>query len=274
MAAGGIASTALNNYPNMWNRGNTGFGGANTGKQSPPTNTPLQNQYKLYNSAVGQDATDRSAIMKGYQDLIGRGGYSPQMAQYNQSAESKDAVSNLAGLSRSGGYSDQNIQDMRARSISPIRSIYSNALREVDRNRRLQGGFSPNYNASRARMARDMSTQIGDISQNVEGDLAAKQAQGRLGIAGTYANAAGEQSNIANQIGSQNVDRANTASQFNAEMPLKGLQGMASLYGTTPANSALFGNQALQHATLQNQMQDQSEKNQLQLLGESMRRIS
>ncbi len=269
------------------------FGG--TQRPPTPTNTPLSNQYRLYNSAVAQDATDRSGIMQGYRDLMGQAprqmamptgnAYTPQMAQYNQSAESADSIRNLADLSRTGGYSDQNIQDMRARSISPIRSIYSNALREVDRNRRLQGGFSPNYNAARTRMAHDLSTQIGDISQNVEGDLAERQAAGRRGVAGTYASAAGEQSNLANTIGSQNVDRANTAGQFNLQFPLQvgsynnaafqnqiaPLQGMQSLYGTTPANSALFGNQALQHATLQNTMDDQTQNNQLQLIGNAMR---
>lgn len=276
--------------------GNDASGNLMFAPKPPPPPTPIQSQYNLYNSGVAQDASDRSGIMQGYKDLMGKapsylpmmggGSYTPAQSQYTQSADLKDATSNLASLSKFGGYSDQNVQDMRARSVSPIRAIYANALREVDRNKRLQGGFSPNYNATRAKMAREMSAQIGDASQNVEGDLAAKQAAGRLQVAPTYANLTGSSNAQENEINQRNTDAQNQAAQFNLQLPMQQgnynldvfksmlapLQGMSSMYGTTPALSNLFGTQALNHAQLQNTMDQQQETNGLNLVGQAMNR--
>lgn len=258
--------------------------------------TPVQNQYKLYNSAVGQDANDRSAIMKGYQDIANKapayipmqaGSYTPAQGQYTESADLKDATSNLKGLSQSGGYSDQNLQDIRARSVSPIRAIYANAMREVDRNRRLQGGFSPNYNATKARMARDLSTQISDASQNVEGDIAGRQAEGRLQAGPQYGNLASTTNAQRNAVDQDNVKARNDAAQFNLQLPIQQgnynldvfrsmlapLQGQQSLYGTQPGLSSLYGNQAFNSAQLQNTMQNQVEGNGLDLVSKAMGRM-
>lgn len=274
--------------------GTDASGNPTFGPRPAPPPTPLQNQYNLYNSGVAQDATDRSAIMRGYQNLASQapsymnstqGNYTPAQSQYSQSSDLRDATSNLRGLSQNGGYSDQNLQDIRARSVSPIRSIYSNALREVDRNKRLQGGFSPNYNATRARMARDLSTQISDASQNVEGDIAGRQAAGRLAAGPQYAQLTAGQSDLQNQMGQHNADTQNEASRFNANNTLQGnnynldvfrsmlspLQGQASLYGTTPALSNLFGSQAQNAAQLANTQEQQTQQNGLNLVGSLMR---
>jgi hypothetical protein len=48
---------------------------------------------------------------------------------------------------------------------------------------------------------------------------------------------------------------------------------MTSLYGTTPALAQLFGNQALQGAQFQNQINQQGQEGKLQLIGQLMGRL-
>lgn len=177
--------------------------GLYVGGYSPQQN-PLTNQYKLAYTAKEQQAGDYSNIMAGYKNLL--------------------------DLSKTGGYSDSDVANIRERGISPIRSVYSSAMRNVDRNKALQGGYSPNYNAVQAKMARELSDTISGATTNINADLAQRIAQNRL-----------------------------------TSMP-QALSGMTSLYGTTPALSSLYGNQALQGAQFQNQINQQGQENNLQLI--------
>lgn len=166
----------------------------------------IPGSYGLYNTAVNQQAGDYSNIMQGYKDLA-----------------SSPAYQNTANLAATGGYSDADQANIRERGISPIRSIYASAQQNVDRNKALQGGYSPNYNAVQAKMAREQSGAISDATTNVNAQLAQNIAQNKMQM----------------------------APQFAAQAS-KPLEGQQSIYGTTPALSNLFGNQALQAATLQN----------------------
>lgn len=301
---------------------------------APPTpNNPLTNQYKLYNSAVGQQAEDYGGIMQGYKNLtttatnrtnnipqVSTQSYTPQTYRpqtitptqfnYQPSAQVGQSIGNLGELSKTGGYSGQDIADLRARGISPIRSVYANAEQDVDRQRALQGGFSPNYNAVKAKMAREMSEQIGQQVSNVNAGIAEKVAQNKIGLAPHYAAAAKAESDTANQYGKSNADTlnqsgifnanaTNTAGQFNAgatntgnqfniqnasdvarlnealrsgntAQALAALGGQSSLYGTTPALSSLFGNQAMQGAQFQNQVQQQQNQPGLNVIAQLM----
>lgn len=117
-------------------------------------------------------------------------------------------------FANTGGYSPEDLANIRARSVSPIRSVYSSARRDIDRQRALQGGYSPNRTAALAKMAREQSYATSDASTNVEAAIAQMVQQGKLA----------------------------------------GLGGMAGLYGTTPGLANMFGNQALQSQGMQNQM--------------------
>lgn len=145
-----------------------------------------------WRNAVGKQGADYDRIMSGYQDFAKTGGYSPD-----------------------------DIQNIRARAVSPLRSIYSSANQDIDRQRSLQGGYSPNYTASKAKMARELGSGIADASTNANAAIAEMQHAGKL----------------------------------------QGLQGQNQLYGTTPALASLYGNQALeaqsqrlQAAGMQNQL--------------------
>lgn len=213
----------------------TGFGttGAMTRQVagSPSAAPASTDQYKLYNTAVQQQAGDYSGIMKGYQDLLKKG----------PSAASSSAVANLGNLATTGGISPEDEANLRARGVSPIRAAYSAAARNIDRQKNLSGGYSPNQGAIQAKLAREQSEQLAQGNTNVEAMIAELRQKGRLSSAGQYASAASQQDN----------------NQRDA------LQGMTSLYGTTPALSSLFGNQALQGAQLQNQINQQNKSSNL-----------
>jgi len=180
--------------------------GGNPNQQPLAPSGGVTGAYGLYNTAVNQQANDYSNIMQGYKDLSSSPGYA-----------------NVANLAQTGGYSDSDQANIRERGISPIRSIYASANRDVDRQKAIQGGYSPNYGAVKAKMAREMSDQVSNATTNVNATLAQNIAQNKMQMAPQFA-AQGE----------------------------KPLQNMQSLYGTTPALSSLFGNQALQSAQLQN----------------------
>lgn len=326
--------------------------------------SPLTRQYNLYNTAVEQQAGDYGNIMKQYQDLARQSSgspiqqispqtyvpqqmrapenitpktytpasYSAQSYTYKPSADVTASLGNLKGLSETGGYSPQDIADLRARGVSPIRAVYANAQRGVDRQRALSGGYSPNYNAVSAKMARELSDQIADAIQNVNAGIAQNVAGNKLSAAPQYASAAAGQSGLENQIGmgntaAQNQARmlnagaineagqfntgannnaqlqnianqllvsqfntgsTNQANQFNLEQPykagqfnlaargqgqdqlLRAIQGQQSLYGTTPAMSALFGGQALSGAELQNMINQQGNQGNSQFFNSFM----
>lgn len=248
--------------------------------KKPPPN-PLTQQYKLADTAVTQQAGDYDTIMRGYTDNLAalrnqtnNGVYSPTIPQYQPTTDYTSALGQLKNLGQTGGYSPGDVADLRERGISPIRSVYANAQRDINRRNTVSGGVSANYNALKARMAREESSKIADQVTNVNASIADRIASNKVGLAGTTGQlAAGEQSER-NRFGLNAAEIQNEASRFNATRKdannsniLQNLSGMQSLYGTTPALSSLFGNQALQAASLQNNINQQNISNGLSLIG-------
>ena len=114
-------------------------------------------------------------------------------------------MGNYQDFIKTGGLSADDLANMRARNIEPTRAIYSNMTRELDRNRALQGGYSPNYAPASAKMARESSQAISDINRASEADIADRVQRGKLA----------------------------------------GLGGATNLYGTAPGLSSMYGNMAL-----------------------------
>ena len=131
--------------------------------------------------------------------------------QYFQPAASRqmEDYGNIMGqyqdFAKTGGYSGSDLGAIRSRALSPTRAVYGNALRNVNRQRSLQGGYSPGYGTLMSRFAREQGQGLSDAATNAEAQIAQMVNQGK---------------------------------QF-------GVQGQQSLYGTTPAAAATFGNQVL-----------------------------
>jgi len=150
------------------------------------------------------------------------------------------AIAGYMNFAQNGGFSPQDIQDMRARGVASTRSIYSGMKDNLDTARNASGGYMPNYAAASAKMARQGSQQISDINQSTDAQIAQMVQQGKLaGIGGL--------SNLS----------AILRSQY-----LQGLAGQGSLYGTQPGMASTFGNQYLEGQG--QQLQGQGLINQLQ----------
>lgn len=238
----------------------------------------LRGQYNLYNNVNRQQTGDYSEIMNRYRQLLDSSRSrqpqqrmtpqfeTPQDYNYTQSGESSDAIRRMRDLTNTGGYSEEDKSNLRARGTSPIRSVYAGANRDINRNRSLQGGFSANFNAVKSKNAREMSDLVSGATQNVNAGIAEQVAQNKIGATGRLAELTGSESALRNQYGKANIDnrnatggrntdRANMANQYNLDRDtasrredsddmFRGLEGMRGLFGTTPAMSSLFGSQA------------------------------
>lgn len=248
-----------------------GTGGTGTGRDglpsripTPPQSNPLES---LYQSALKTNAGDYDSIMGQYRDFAGRGAagqlggvpgstgnITPQELKYKESPEFSKAMGIYGNMARTGGVSDQ--ASIRERGISPIRSIYANAQQNLNRQRVLQGGYSPGYTAATTKMARDLSGQVSDVTTVVNAQLAQMIAEGKRSGAAGYAGLAAQRNNMMNEMTRLNADNKLRADElnksrgiddakFNASSRLQGIQGQQSLYGTTPALANTFGSQVL-----------------------------
>ena len=130
-----------------------------------------------------------------YMDSVNqaKGDYGNIMGQYQDFAQT-------------GGFTPEDLGNIRARSVSPMRAVYANANREVDRQKSIQGGYSPGFGTLKARMSRELGQGISDASTNAEAGIAQLVQQGKLA----------------------------------------GMQGSANMYGATPGMANMFGNQVLE----------------------------
>lgn len=235
--------------------------------------TPISQGFQnAYQNALGQQTGDYSNIMKGYQDFTAGLGGPTQFSAQNVSAERPAELTQAYGylneaapgyrtFAETGGYSPTDIQELRARGVSPIRSAYGNTMMEMNRARALGGaGGAPNYIAAASKAQRELPGQMAEATTGVNAKLAEDIRTGKLaglagitGIGSTMGGLSSDEASrmlqaaIANQsagLQAQNLSEQSLQNLRNAQ--LQGLGGQTSLYGTTPAMAATFGNQALQ----------------------------
>lgn len=195
----------------------------------------------------GANPTEQAGSSKYYLDMIrdreyGPSGYIGSQAKQGQNWLNQ-AGAGYSDFANTGGFSDQDYQDLRARAVGPIRSAYSSARREMNRGQRLAGGYAPNKMAAEAKMAREQGYLMGDANTNVNASLAGLRQSGRLaGLGGL--------SGLGMFEGGQGLAR--DTAMMNARG--NALAGMSGLYGTAPGMSQLYGNQMLQGQGLNNQL--------------------
>lgn len=235
-----------------------------------PQNQALQNRY---NVSADQSEKDYGNIQNGYQSFLQQAGnpnsYSGYSGYQNFANGGRDSVLNPQGLSAitdaiggyhnfadTGGYSPTDVAAIRARAQGPIRSAYDSASQNIDRQRNLQGGYSPNYGALQTKLARDSSQQMADAQTGVEASLADQIRQGKLAGLSGLSNLGGMQENAGLQL-----DQANNANRLSGlggltsidvnrlGNTLNGLQGMTSAYSATPGQTNMYGNQLNQSNT-------------------------
>lgn len=282
------------------------LGGDSTSYNAPPQR-PRGSISSVYDAAATSQAQDYDDIMSGYDSLQSRarGGTTPQLSfsplsaiastnlpnySYNRSSDLNSAIGGLQEFSRTGGYSDSDVSNIRARGLSPIRAVYENARRNLDRQKVLQGGYSPNYGAVLSKMAREQSSLASDASTDVNARIAQMVQSGKLAGYQSLSPLVSRDSELANAANTRNVDAAreldtsNTGDARNVRdanaqlkmrvdemnqnnqmddrnLELSALSGKSNLYGTTPALTNMFGNQVLQNN--QQEMQAVQTANQI-----------
>lgn len=90
------------------------------------------------------------------------------------------AFAGFQNFSQTGGFSPQDLANIRARAVSPVRAVYANAQQNVNRQRALQGGYSPGFGVLQDRMARGQSQGISDQSIAAESEIGQMVQQGKL----------------------------------------------------------------------------------------------
>lgn len=219
-----------------------------------------------YVGAAAKSNSDYDAIMANYKRLFDTGPIAP--ISYTSNPDVTSALSNLKDLSSTGGYSDQAISDLRARGISPIRSIYAEAQQKLERQRALSGGYSPNMAAATAKMAREQSDLISGRVSDVNAGIAENVARNRLSAASPYASLASSEAGRG-----LDVSRFNTGLQEeDLARKMQSVEGMRGLYGTNPALTSTFGNQVATAAQLGQNQQDINNRRQQSLISSPLLR--
>lgn len=83
-------------------------------------------------------------------------------------------------FAQTGGFSPTDLANIRSRAVSPVRAVYANAQQNVNRQRALQGGYSPGFGVLQSRMAREQGQGISDAGISAEGNIAEMVQQGKL----------------------------------------------------------------------------------------------
>jgi hypothetical protein len=132
-------------------------------------------------------------VMDDEEEDTGGGGGGSTYGSSTRSWESGAPISfsGFQDFAKTGGFSAADLANIRARAVSPVRAVYQNAQREVNRQRALQGGYSPGFGVLQARMQRQQGQGISEAATNAEAALAEMVQKGKLagleGMAGTEA---------------------------------------------------------------------------------------
>jgi len=272
--------------------GNFGFGGQAPGPGGPGVN-PVNEAFDTYGNVARRQFGDYGDIMNRYGQFYNDLGNTQNQIQdalnqqfnknpvtlpnYEETADYRNAITNQRGLAETGGYSQADIANIRERGISPIRSVYANAQQNLQRQRSLQGGYSPNYTAVSAKMAREMSSQLSDQTTNVNAQIAQNVAQNRLAASQTYTGTtAGEQESrnafalkraeLGKDIGLTGAGDILQSFQIPIQGRANALSGMTNLFGTEPGFTNTMQRGALNTATLQGNMENANRNRGLQAI--------
>ncbi len=228
-----------------------------------------QNQQKqnLFTQSANQQVQhDYGDIMGQYKNFAANAPaqVTPQNVSYNRSGDIQNAISGYTNFANTGGYSQEDQDNLRARGVAPIRAVYANMMNEMMRQKNLSGGYSPNFNAAATKMRTGTSQQMADHVTNVNAGLADAIRQGKLaGLGGlgqvSLADAdMAQKALLANQRAG--IDAAAINNSAN-NMQLNAIRGQADLFGTRPGLTETTGqlvgqsnDQMLEIPRLQNQL--------------------
>lgn len=239
----------------------------------PPVQNEVPDETSYMDQLLTQITGNRNEQRTGYNDLLSQlqgnlnrpeeqyQDYVPEDQVYSSSPENQRAMKMLEEYAKTGGYSEADQNNIRARGVAPIRSVYGQAQEGLNRQAALQGGYSPNKTAASAKMTRELADRIAGQTTNINADLAEKINAGKLQMAPQFAQFAGRENELINAIMGKNVGNRNDASQFNKGMQSKVFAGnrdnrndimsqIQALFGTGAGMSNSYMDQIMNHAEM------------------------
>jgi hypothetical protein len=118
-----------------------------------------------------------------------------------------NVMGRYANFADTGGFSPEDLSNIRARALSPQRAVYANAFANLNRQKAIQGGYAPGYQTAVGRMAREQGQGISDAATGAESNIAQMVQQGKLSGMGGMANMYGATPGMANMLGNQALDQ-------------------------------------------------------------------
>ena len=162
--------------------GGSGGGGGGT----DPRFSEAENSYRNFMNTGGVDPERYNEYQGHLSDIAKTGGWSPeQIANVNKSISGFQGMADTGGIdaagqdrirgggiydefSKTGGYSDYDVANARARGSSGVPALYSRMREEAGRLGRVQGGGGPGQAALMSRLGRDSARGITEASRETE----------------------------------------------------------------------------------------------------------
>jgi hypothetical protein len=133
-----------------------------------------------YNEIKTKPKPTETTASPGLQPIIPGAGSSGGSSWSSSNSGQPQAFAGFQDFSKTGGFSPQDLANIRARAVSPVRAVYQNAQQNVNRQRALQGGYSPGFGVLQDRMARGQSQGISDQSIAAESEIGKMVQEGKL----------------------------------------------------------------------------------------------
>lgn len=147
-------------------------------------------------------------------------------------------------FSRTGGYSDDDKANIRARIASNTPAFFAGLKRNLEQQNRVQGGFNPGYTSQMSKLSRDAGR--GSVDAIREGEISLQEAINSGRKWGTEGMSQSEQAIVANML--RGLEGASSAEsqlmQAIRQGQMFGAQGLEGLR-TSPGADLAYGNQLL-----------------------------
>jgi hypothetical protein len=185
----------LEGYP--WQTGGGGGGGGGTPGAGDTRFGDVESSYRNFMNTGGVDPSGFNRFQGHLGELAASGGWSPEQIEnvnksirgYQGFAETggldAEAINRMRGLgifdefAKTGGISDAERAQLRARGTSVIPAFYNRVREESGRLGRVQGGGGPGQAALMSRLARDQSRGAQEAARETELGIGEQVRQGR-----------------------------------------------------------------------------------------------
>lgn len=185
-------------------------------------------------------------VYKGYTDIYNKASQPGQYGSYFKNAADTGLVSpeNTARMrgggvfdefAKTGGLSDADLTNLRARGTSTIPSYYDAVRNQFQNQNRIAGGTNPSYSSSLSRIARDQSRGASDAALNTELGITQQRNAGRQWGAGQMSDAEAKLADLTSANKRFGISGGAGYEGANRQAQLAAMGGLSNLRESTPS---------------------------------------